>query len=173
MERRVRLGLGLLVAALSGGCGKLPIDVSTNLSEQTVQGSPIPAGLPSFLPTAPLVINLQAESEKHNVGPAQSATLKSFTLSTTPHGSPSGNFDFLDRIQVEVSASSDNSLSAAKIAELSPVPDGKTTISLTPVSGIDLLPYLKQNAVVSAQAVGRTPTSDITYDGEVTITLYY
>src|SRR5262249_17977038 len=128
MERSVRLGLWLLLAV--GGCGKLPIDVSTSLSEQTVQGSAIPAGLPSFLPAAPLGINLQAESEKHNVGPAQSATLKSFTLSTTPHSSPSGNFDFLDRIQVGVTASSDNSLSAAKIAELSPVPDGKTTISL-------------------------------------------
>jgi hypothetical protein len=171
MKSSMRWCLAFVLGAV--GCGKIPFDVTTNLSQSTVQASRLPVPLPSFLPNAPLVINLSTESQKHSVGPAQSATLKSFTLSTTPHSSPSGTFDFLDRIQIEVSASSDNSLSAAKIAELTSVPKGQTTISLTPVSGVDLLPYLKQDATVSAQAVGHTPDSDITYDGQVTITLWY
>jgi hypothetical protein len=171
MYRSAPLGLALLLCTF--GCGTIPFDVTTNLSESTVQGNAQRLPLLSFLPSAPLVINLSAESQKHSVGPAQRAVLKSMTLSTTPHSSPSGTFDFLDRIQIEVSSSSDSSLSIAKIAELSPVPKGQTTISLTPVAGVDILPYLKEDATVSAQAVGHSPDSNITYDGQVTITLYY
>jgi len=152
-----------------GGCGSLSFDVEQNLAEQRIQGSPLGALLPSFLNPIPLSIDVKSETQKQGTGPATSANLKSLGFAATPHAMPSGNFDFVDEIHISVSASG---LPAKEIATLKPVPKGQTTIDLTIVPGVDLLPYLNAGATISATASGHQPSMDFTFDGHVTVTIH-
>lgn len=165
--------MALCAAALAmAGCGAIPFDVSQNVPEQQVQGNPLGGLLPSFLPTPfPITINVQQETQKRSTGPARSATLKSVSFSATPPAAPSGNFDFVDEIHIFVEAQS-GPLPKVEIATLKPVPKGQTTINLTVVPGIDLLPYINVGATISANASGRQPTQNFSYDGVVTVTVH-
>jgi hypothetical protein len=65
-----------------------------------------------------------------------------------------------------------SSLPKVEIANLKPVPKGQTTIDLTIVPGIDLLPYINAGAKISATASGHQPTQDTSYDGTVVVTIH-
>jgi hypothetical protein len=162
----------LVVLALSG-CGSIPFDVDQEIAEQHVAGSPLGGLLPSFLAApVPLTIDLRAETQKRDTGPAQSANLKAIRFAATPHAMPSGNFDFVDEIHIYVDSANDTSLPKKEIASLKPVPKGQTTIELQIVEDVDLLPYINQGAQISATATGHQPTQDFSYDGQVTITVH-
>lgn len=163
-----------ITLALAAGCGAISFDVSQSVPEQTVQGSPLGGLLPSFLPQPfPVTINVQQETAKRSTGPAHSANLKQVQFQITPHASPSGNFDFVDEIHIFVAPSqSSSSLPMVEIAALKPVPKGQTTIDLTIVPGIDLLPYINAGATISASATGHQPTQTVTYDGSVVVTVH-
>ena len=173
MERMLK-ALVLAVAVAASGCGAISFDVSQAVPEQQVPGSPIGGLLPSFLPQPfPVTINVQQETAKRSTGPARSANLKQVEFQITPHASPSGNFDFVDEIHIFVAASqSGSSLPMVEIATLKPVPKGATTIDLTIVPGIDLLPYINAGATISASATGHQPTQTVTYDGSVVVTVH-
>ena len=162
----------LLCFVVAAGCGALPFDVDQDIPEQRVAGSPLGGLLPAFLAPVPLTIDLSAETQKRDTGPAKSATLKSIRFSATPHSNPSGNFDFVDEIHIYVDSQNDPSLPKKEIASLKPVPKGQTTIHLQVVSGIDLLPYINKGAEITATATGHQPSQDFTYDGHVTITVH-
>ena len=151
------------------GCGALSFDVDQDLPEQRIQGSPLGALLPSFLAPIPLSIDVRSETQKRSTGPATSANLKSLSFAATPHAMPSGSFDFGDEIHITVAASG---LPTKEIATLKPVPKGQAKIDLTVVPGIDLLPYLKAGATISATASGHQPSMDFTFDGHVTVTIH-
>lgn len=163
----------LFVVVACAGCGAIPFDVEQSIPEQRVAGNPLGGLLPSFLQApVPLTINLQAETQKRDTGPAQSANLKSIRFTATPHDMPSGNFDFVDEIHIYVDSQNDPTLPKKEIASLKPVPKGQTSIDLSIVDGVDLLPYINKGAEISASASGHQPTMDFTYDGSVTITVH-
>jgi len=164
--RAAIFGLALAVA-----CGGISFDVSQDLPEQTVKGSPLGGILPSFFPSPiPLSIDLQAQTQKMGTGPAQHAYLKTLTLSATPHATPSGNFDFLAEVHIFISSPNNSSLPKVEIATLNPVPKGQTTISLTP-QNVDLLPYINAGAQIDSQASGTQPKQDFTFDGVIVVTV--
>jgi hypothetical protein len=163
----------LVLALLSSGCGLLSFDVSQDLAEQRIPGSALGGILPNFLQApVPITINLSAETQKRDTGPAKSANLKAIRFRATPTGMPSGNFDFVDEIHIHVSSPNDPTLPKKEIARLAPVPNGQTTIELEVVGDVDLLPYINKGAEISATANGTQPTQDFTYDGQVTITVH-
>jgi hypothetical protein len=167
--------LALMVVAMAGGCGAIAFDVEQPVPEEQVPGSPLGGLLPGFLPSPfPINIDVQQETEKRNTGPASSANLKKVEFRITPHDAPQGNFDFADEIHIFVAPSqgSGSSLPMVEIATLDPVPKSQTTISLTIVKGVDLLPYMKAGATISATAKGRQPAQTITYDGTVVVTVH-
>jgi hypothetical protein len=164
--------LPLLLLSALGGCGAIAFDVDQGVPEETVQGSPLAGLLPGVL-QAPFAVTIDAKSEtqKRNTGPATSAALKRLRFIATPHGSPSGNFDFVDEIHIFIEPSNGGTLPKVEIATLKPVPKGLTTLDLEVVHGIDLLPYIDAGAEISATASGHQPARDFTYDGSVTITI--
>jgi hypothetical protein len=161
----MRFALVLLVT----GCGLIPFDVDQDLPEQRIAGNPLGGILPSFLSAPiPLTIDLKAETQKRDTGPAKSANLKELRF----HATSSGNFDFLGEIHIYIDSQNNASLAKVEIARLAPVPKGQTTIELQIVDGVDLLPYINAGAEISATASGTQPTMDFTYDGHVTITVH-
>ena len=169
----VAIALATAASAMAGGCGALSFDVSQDVPEQQVQGSPLGGLLPSFLPQPfPVTINVQQETAKRSTGPARSANLKQVEFKITPHASPSGNFDFVDEIHIFVAPSSGSALPMVEIANSKPVPKGQTTLELTIVPGIDLLPYINAGATISASASGHQPTQTVSYDGTVVVTVH-
>jgi len=159
-----------LLAVVLTGCGLVSFDVDQALPEQTVRGSALGGILPSFLPNPiALDINLKSETQKRGTGPATRATLKSLTLTATPHANPSGNFDFLDEAHILISAPSNPSLPKVEIATLQPAPRGKTEVRFDVVPGIDLLPYINAGSQIESQAKGTQPAKDVTFDGHVVV----
>src|SRR5687767_8779782 len=73
------------------GCGALQFDVGQELPEQTLQGSVLGGVLPSFVPDPiRLDIDVKAETQRRNTGPATKVQLKSMKLQVTAPGD--GNF---------------------------------------------------------------------------------
>ena len=158
-----------LLALLVSGCGIIPFDVDQDIPEQRIAGNPVGGLLPAFLSApVPLTIDLKAETQKRDTGPAKSANLKELRF----HATSSGNFDFLTEIHIYIDSQNQASLGKKEIARLSPVPKGQTTIELQVIDGVDLLPYINAGAEISATASGQQPTMDFTYDGHVTITVH-
>jgi hypothetical protein len=52
------------------------------------------------------------------------------------------------------------------------VPKGQKTISIPPTPGVDLLPYIKAGANISASGSGHLPSQTTTYNGHVTVTVH-
>jgi hypothetical protein len=158
-----------IAAVLSlAGCGAIGFDVSQDIPQQTVQGSPLGALLPSSLLSFPLTIDVKQAEAAHGTGPATSANLKSIVFTALPHDMPMGNFDFVDEIHIFVAASN---LPMVEIANEKPVPKSLTTLPLTVVPNVDLLPYINAGATISASASGHEPSQDFSFDGSVTITI--
>jgi hypothetical protein len=175
MTKALALAATITASLATAGCGLISFDVSQSVPEEQVPGSPLGGLLPSFLPQPfPITIDVQQETAKRSTGPARSANLKSVSFAITPHDAPSGNFDFVDEIHIFVapSSSSGSSLPMAEIANLAPVPTGQTTIELTIVPSIDLLPYINAGASISATASGHSPPQTVTYDGTVVVTIH-
>lgn len=161
----------MFAVALSG-CGAIAFDLEQAIPEQTVQGSPLGGLLPSFLPTPfKMTLDVSAETQKRSTGPATSAGLKAISFSATPHGTATGNFDFVEEIHIFISTTGNSSLPRVEIATLKPVPKGLKTLDLVVVPGIDLLPYINAGAEVSAQASGTQPIMSFTFDGRVVVTI--
>lgn len=168
MRSSLRLIAPLLVFVMSG-CGLIGFDVSQDIPEDTVPGSALGGLLPALF-SVPLTIDLEAEQAKRDTGPVSSASLKSLSFAATPHNAPMGNFDFIDELHVSI-ARSDAPNDKVEIAKLAPVPKGKTSISLQPIDGVDLLPYIKAGATVTGSGSGHQPTQDFSYDGSITLHL--
>ncbi len=154
-------------------CGSIPYDVSEDLPEQKVQGSPLGGLLGGFFANnMPITIDVSEQLAKHDTSLIHSATLKSLRFDATPPTMPSGNFDFVDVIHISVDAPSNTALPRVEIANLDPVPTSETTIELHVVKGVDLLPYIRAGAQISATASGTAPTQDFTFTGRVVITIH-
>jgi hypothetical protein len=147
----------------------LSFDVSQDIPPQTVTGSPIGALVPATLFALPLNIDLESETAAHGTGPARSANLSSLTLSiSTPSGE---TFDFLTSISISIAPANGGTLPEVVIAKLQPVP-ATSSISIVPVPGVDLLPYIKAGASIRAAVSGHLPSSDRTVVGKVVVTVH-
>jgi hypothetical protein len=160
--------LTCLPALALGGCGILSFDVSNDIPPQTIAGSPVGALLPPSLFSIPTNVNISTETASRGTGPAKSATLSSLTLTVTMPSD--GTFDFLTSISITVS-SAGGGLPEKEIARLEPVP-GTKTISIPPIGGVDLLPYINAGATISAAASGHMPSRDVTFNGKVVVTIH-
>jgi len=164
----VRVFVAAALLASASGCGLLSFDVDQDIPAQTVPGSPLGALLPVSLFAIPMNVDISAETAAHGTGPASSVTLSSISLTVM---SPSGaTFDFVDSIAIRISAA-DGSLPEIEIARLQPVP-GAASISVPPEGGVDLLPYIKAGATITASASGHMPASDTTFAGKVVVTVH-
>src|SRR5258706_13820363 len=99
----MKLALVLFVT----GCGIIPFDLDQDIPQQRITGNPLGGLLPSFLSApVPLNIDLKAETQKRDTGPAKSANLKALRFRATS----TGNFDFLDEIHISVDSANQSSL---------------------------------------------------------------
>lgn len=146
-------------------CGAISFTLDQDLSEQRIPGSLLGGLLPSFLPTFPLTFDVKAETAKRNTGPASAVLLESFTLSTT-NTAPGGNFDFLQSLDIFVSAPG---LSEVKLASMPKLDKGATTITMTIVPNVNMLAYVNAGATIRASATGSQPSQDVTFVGKVVI----
>lgn len=162
-----RFSLVMFAVVLISGCGTVRFDVEQKLDEQRVMGNPLGGVLPTLLPNPfKLTIDVKTETEKRGTGPASAAYLKTLTLSATPAGNPSGNFDFLDEVHVFIEAPG---LQKTEIATLKLVPRGATTVTFTPVKDVNLLPYVNAGASLTTTATATPPARDFTFDGRVVL----
>lgn len=170
ISRRPFLTLALLALA---SCGLIHFDVSEDVPQQTVTGSPLGGGLPAFVPVpVPVNIDLKAETAKQGTGPATGANLKSLTLTVTPHNMPAGNFDFINEVHIFIGPrDSGSTLPVQEIASVTAVPKGLTTLTFTVLPNIELLPYINAGAQLTARASGTQPRSTVSYDGQIVITI--
>jgi hypothetical protein len=156
--------LPLLIAPAAAGCGVIGFDISQDIPSNMIIGTQVEMAAVVDAPPTPLEINIDAEAEKQG-GLASSAWLKELTFTVT---SPTkGTFYFVSAVAITIDAPS-ASLPEIKIAELQPVPNLQT-ISITPVPGVELLPYARAGAQIHAKAIGYFPKEDTTYVGKVVI----
>lgn len=171
-RRRAARALALLAAAalpvVGPGCGLglVSFDVTQMIPAQTVPGNPLGPVLPAVLFSFPITVNLDSETQGHGTGPAKSAQLKSLLLEIRE---PAGaTFDFLDSISITVGATG---LPDVEVARLDDVP-AQGFISIPPTPGVDLLPYIKAGATkLTATASGHVPAQNITFFGQVIVTI--
>ncbi|MCC6811206.1 MAG: hypothetical protein IT381_27495 [Deltaproteobacteria bacterium] len=156
-----------LLAIALVSCGAISFTLEQNLGENTIQGSLLGGLLPGFALTNPkLNFDIKQETEKRNTGPASAVVMESFVLYITPQSAPSGNFDFLTALDVFVSAPG---LSETKIASLPKLDKGATKITMTLVSGVNMLPYVNAGATIRAAAQGTQPSQTTTFSGDVVV----
>jgi hypothetical protein len=164
----------VVVAAMVAGCGVADFDIEQPVSEQRVQGSPLPGPLAALFPL-PLDINIAQKIKEMETGPIDSVTLSRLTLKITATAMPSGDSDdwsFVDAIHVFVKSSqSGSSLPRVEIASVA-MPGKVTTLEFDVESGVDLQPYIEEGSVVEGESSGRLPEDDVTYDGKGVFTVH-
>ena len=155
--------LALAVAGLVAGCGIIGFDVEEPIPEQVVEGSPIGALLPAGLFEIPFQIDIEANTKAMGTGPARSAHLKAITLTIVAPADET--FEFLDTISIFVQA---EGLERREVAKSGNVP-AQGSVNLDIVPGIDLLPYVKKGATLSATATGHLPNRTVRFAGKVVV----
>jgi hypothetical protein len=167
IPRPVPLLVALFVAgaALSAfaGCGTISFDIEESIPATELPGDPTAVDVQVSTDPTPLMLDIDAETERQRTGPASSARLKSLTFTIRkPAG---GTFYFAREVKIFMVSAG---LREVEIANLSPIPD-TPTINLKPVPGVELLPYARAGARIRASATGNLPREDTTYDGRVVI----
>ncbi|MEQ8458912.1 MAG: hypothetical protein RLO52_09225 [Sandaracinaceae bacterium] len=172
--RRLLLGSFLLLAF---GCSNLlAFDLTLNLAEQRVNGSPVGGLLGGFfeLPI-PLEVDLASETAARDTGPAQAVRLTALTLDITPTAEEAGDtddFGFVDSIEIFVeSRESGSDLPRVRVANVSAVPDGARQIAFETDTSVDLRPYINEGARLTSSAEGTVPPDDVTFDGQILLTV--
>lgn len=163
----------LLAAPLLSGCGVIHFDVERDIPEQEVQGNLATMLLGGLIDNPiPMEIDLEQETAARDAGVACEARLTELTFRITGTAQGAGDeddFDFVDRITIFVeSRRSSSTLPRELLAELDPVPEGATTLSVRPTD-LDLLPYVEEGAAITASASGSPPPDDVTFDGHYVV----
>jgi len=162
----LRLCLLATCAAAAIGCGKISFDVSQDIPATTIMGDPNSTVL-AGMSDAPLTLDIEAQTQQRHTGPASSAHLKDLTFTiTVPQN---GTFYFAQGVSISlVPINPASRLPKVEIARLAPIPN-ETTIHITPVGGVDMLPYSNEGSNITATAIGRLPMEDTTYVGHVVV----
>jgi len=127
----------------------------------------------NIIPAMTLNINLQDELDAQNAGAAKAVYLDAIDLKITDTKIADGdtdNFDFIKKVDVYVeSTKSSTQLQKVKIATISEVPKGQTTISLQTESNIDLKPYIEEGVRLTTSGSGDVPPDDVSLVAIVTL----
>ena len=153
-----------LCVIVFAGCGVADFNVDQSVPEQRIAGSPLPGPLGALF-AVPLNVDISAQIEAMHTGPIDSVTLASLALQITSTAQPTGDWSFVDQIDVFVSSTkSGSTLAKTKIAHVTS-PGMVTTIHFAIEPGVNLKPYIDEGSQVDGQSSGRAPPHDVTYDG--------
>ncbi len=149
------------VTCLAAGCGIADFNVTQDIPAQTIAGSPLGGLLPSFL-NAPLTVTIEQDIKAKDTGPIDSVSLSSMKLVIS---TPGADWSFVQSVAVNIaSTKSGTTLASVNIANVAN-PGAVTTMKFTPVSGVNLIPYINEGAQLTANATGMQPPQDVTYSG--------
>ena len=158
----------VVVLALCAGCGVADFDVTQNIPQQEIQGSPLPGPLATLFPV-PLNVDISQQIKQQDTGPISSVTLKSLSL-TIRSGGP--DWSFVSEIDVFVSSSKQGSaLPKVQVAHTTS-PGKVTTIHFVIEPGVNLQPYIDEGSQVDGQSMGNAPTMTTDYDGVGVFTVH-
>jgi hypothetical protein len=157
----------LLVLLLVTGCGIADFDVTQDVPEQRVPGSPLPAILGQFF-DVPVEIQIQEQIAARETGPVDSVRLTSLVLDITATAEGSDDMDdfaFVERVDIFVESSRSGS-SLPRVLVASVIDPGLTRrLDFEPVPDLNLLPYVNEGARMTADGQGSAPEDDVTYAG--------
>lgn len=164
----------LIAILLCAGCSDIvDFDISQEMPEQRVQGSPLPGPLTALFPL-PLDLDLASKIEQRESGPIDSITIASLSLSITDTARMGGDTDdwaFVESIRVFVKSSRQgSSLPRVEIASVS-APGAVTTMTFQ-VTDVNIKPYVDEGSIVESEGSGTLPPDDVTYDGAAVFTVH-
>lgn len=158
-------------AGCFGGTGVLSFPIDKPIDEQLVEGSPLAAFFPFAIP---MNVDLSAETAARGTGPANHVYLTSLSLDITTTAEPDGDsddFDFLTSVAIYVeSTKAGTTLPRVRIAHIDAVPRDTRHLSFVR-DGVDIIDYVNEGARLTSEAQGTVPTDDVTFDGEVSLSV--
>ena len=157
-----------VLAAALAGCGIADFDVTQNIPQQTIQGSPLPGPLAALFPI-PLNVDISQQIKQMDTGPIASVSLKSLTLAIKTAGA---DWSFVSELDVYVSSSKTGSaLPKVKIAHVTS-PGAVQTLHFAIEPGVNLQPYIDEGSQVDGQSMGTAPSGNVDYDGVGVFTVH-
>jgi hypothetical protein len=145
----------VLVAACSAPIG---FDVPFDVPELTIDAAPSGE-------TLPFTFDVELTPGHSDVTDVSNVTLASIAFTVTKD---SGCFGFVDDVTLWIASTREGStLPRAVVATVSS-PGCVQEVSLAPV-GLNLAPYLKEGATISALGNGTRPPGDVSFDGHVVL----
>jgi hypothetical protein len=131
-----KLSVFVIAALLLTGCKKLGTFTITGSTEFTV-----PALTPIGVFSVPVQTSSQSSFQAQGTDAKHLKEVHLEKISLTITDPPSGNFNFLDKVHIYISASG---VAEQEVAFLDPIPqNGSVTIDLN-TTGIELVEYIKQ-----------------------------
>jgi len=169
-----RLTLIFLFQLLTGCASVGGFEISQALPERTVAGNPLGGLLGGFVDVPiPLDVDVASQTAARDTGPATALRLTDLRLRITSTEEPPGDeddFAFIESAEVFVaSAASDSTLPRVRVATASQPPAGARELVFTTDSSVDLLPYAREGAELSAEASGEAPPDDVSFDGAIVL----
>ena len=148
--------------------------ITEESAEAIVMGAATPIDLPiNIFPPLQLDIDLESELAAQNAGPASGVFLTGLQTVITESSQPEGDaddFDFVESVEVFIeSRQEDSSLRQRKIAEITSVPDGQTTLDFMVEEDVDLKPYVEEGARLITKGSGEIPPDDTSLKAIVTL----
>lgn len=162
-----RLPFALVFVVGLAGCGVTDFEVSQDIEEQTIPGSALPELLGQFF-EFPLELDIRGEIEAMETGPIDGVYLSGLSLTITETATSAGDSDdwsFVRTVDVFIASSVEGSaLPQVKVATATD-PGAATVMSFVPVAGLNLLPYVNEGSVMTAEADADAPPDDVSYLG--------
>jgi hypothetical protein len=157
-----------ILAVVLAGCGIADFDVTQNIPQQTIQGSPLPGPLAVLFPI-PLNVDISQQIKQMDTGPISGVSLKSLTLTIKTAGA---DWSFVSEIDVYVSSTmSGTALPKVKIAHVTS-PGAVQTLKFVIEPGVNLKPYVDEGSQVDGESMGNAPSQNVDYDGQGVFTVH-
>ena len=166
------IALAILIILPLGGCvdGELGSFTFTEESDEVViqgRGGGLVQMLPlnNLFPPMALPINLEAQLEAQDAGPAKAVYLRELTLQITDTAQPEGDTDdfaFVREVRVFVeSTRSGTSLTRRQIAEVVDPASDLTRLDFVVDQNVDLKPYIEEGVRLTTEGRGDAPPDDV------------
>jgi hypothetical protein len=162
------------VAPFVAACGIADFNVSQDIPEQQVPGSPVPGPLAALFPV-PIELDISSKIKARDTGPIDGVTLSSLAMTITATDRPSGDTDdwaFVAHIDVFVqSTKSGTTLPRVRIAMVSN-PGAVQTMAFEVDAGVNLKPYVDEGSQIDTSASATAPSDDVSYAGTSVFTVH-
>ena len=166
MRRSIPL-LSLLLAGCPG-LGQVAFDVDSP-GQSTVRGSPAGGLLPTF-PGFPafgtMSFSQNASFQNNNTNKDHVSSCRAKKLTVKIDSPATANLSFISSIEFHIQAPN---LPDVRIAELSPIPAGSTTVDLQ-LDDVELAPYAKADSFsITTKGIASVPPQDTTIEADLTL----